>query len=71
MVETQSIYNAFILALRLQASKGSNVCQLTKNFFVAHFEVPIWVGKLAKKIFDFGEPCGRGTRLKLRYPYNG
>ena len=54
--------------LRLQASKGSNVCQLPKKFFVAHFEVPIWVGKLAKKIFDFGEPCGRGTRLKLRYP---
>ena len=43
-------------------------CQLTKKFLVAHFEVPIWGGKLAKKIFDLGAPCGRGTRLKLRYP---
>ena len=69
MTQLRRYYTIF--NLRLQASKGSNVCQLPKNFFVAHFEVPIWVGKLAKKFFDFDEPCGRGTRLKLRYPYNG
>ena len=58
----------FSFVLRWQLSKDSETCQVTKKFVVAHFEVPIWVGKLAKTIFDLGAQCGRGTRLKLRYP---